>query len=259
MKILKDARLKLGLSLRQLGQRSGVNFRALGEIEAGLRLPSAEIVAGLRTCLGANFSMPTPTRPALKKVARGIARARPFALEAGYLAIWEQGLQDHRRLILQIEPLVTPPIWFADTVRLDSPWESLVWLQLLSGGAQIDLDSPNQMGFRTLPVVDCNGKWLAERHLPYLIWRGKSVKALIWPQLTVKAGKLTYRPDGLAQVRLSPRRKLPVVLEFDGRGHDPTHDAYRTRQLGLPVIRFSYPEVESLQLCALLEKRLLEL
>lgn len=204
MKILKDARLKLGLSLRQLGQRSGVNFRALGEIEAGLRLPSAEIVAGLRTCLGANFSMPTPTRPALKKVARGIARARPFALEAGYLAIWNRGLQDHRRLILRIEPLITPPIWFANTVRLDSPgWRPWSGCNCCPEAPGIHLDSPNQMGFRNLPVVDCNGKWLAERHLPYLM-AGKSVKALIWPQLTVKAGKLTYRPDGLAQVRLSP-------------------------------------------------------
>ena len=146
MKILKDARLKLGLSLRQLGQRSGVNFRALGEIEAGLRLPSAEIVAGLRTCLGANFSMPTPTRPALKKVARGIARARPFALEAGYLAIWEQGLQDHRRLILQIEPLVTPPIWLGESRSIWAPPDKSCSQTRDSHGESRRTVSANQIG-----------------------------------------------------------------------------------------------------------------
>ena len=51
-RIIRDRRLRLRLTLRELAERSGISMQYLSELERGLKDPSSEMVAAVAGALG---------------------------------------------------------------------------------------------------------------------------------------------------------------------------------------------------------------
>jgi len=131
---------------------------------------------------------------------------------------------------------------FFTKVQLDSKHEGLGWMSLLLAGLTTNWLSPQQCGYRDLPVIDPETfQVVGDCRVPCLV-RDGPYPAVIFIQntlLTRNAGPL--RPDGLVGVKVNGVMRW-CAAEYDGEGYVGIENG-RESHLRMPVVRFSIKEI----------------
>jgi len=226
MKMLKRFREKFGYTMRNLARRAGLELRRLSELECGLRLPSDE---ERKKLAGLGCNLPPLGAPLTSSELIRQWRSRPFELPCYPTNLWDRALAGREE---------TLPAWFRSSTPCHSKFEADCWLDLGLYGAKAALASPLALGYRDHHLVDDMNLGLAERLRPCLILERGAVSAVIFPQPRLQTARGIFQLDGLILIRHG-KKILWVNVEFDGKGHDPRRDAFRTEQIGLPVIRIT--------------------
>lgn len=246
---VEELRNRNGWNITKLGQATGLDRRLLAELERGAALATPEVAALLAAqgieglaCSGDLIQ---------KKELRGL-RLRPYQVPSYNKEAWNRALKYYRALCLQVPRRSLQ--WLIRHVRADSALECILWLRLVLAGAKLRLANPHSCGYRGLPLVDEHGNALGERVLPCLHLKEEGLELLIWPQISLRPGKWTFRVDGLL-LRVAPEARWGA-LEVDGAGHDHLKDDFRSAQLLQETIRLAKADVEDVGLVAKLSERI---
>lgn len=253
-KLLKNARLQLGLTQADLSELTEIPRRRISALECGTRLPKPEESDSLCIALGVSRieiarAVPEGPRPNFALERRRfespstflVPRDRPSELRF-YAA--------RKRYPSQIAELSRklrdrPDLdWIGVYLReasFDSGLELLASLHLLADGAEPGWVPPQRTGFTALPIVNPVDRHVSGHHpYPALLWKER----FLFPQVSVLTRNSLLRLDFLLGVRGKPGLRWWDV-EFDGFGHDQLSDALRDEQVSLPVKRFSTEQIVS--------------
>mgnify|MGYP003588474206 CR=1 FL=1 len=252
MLTIEELRKRKGWNISRLGQSTGLDRRLLADLERGAALATPE-VAELLAKHGVR-GLACSSELVQKKSLRGL-RLEPYAFPYYNQEAWDRASSYKPDLYRSIKPQELD--WLRRHVRADSALECDLWVKLLLAGAKLRLLSPLTCGFRDLPVVDDRGAGLAERVLPCLHLKTKEVDVYIWPQVSFRPDKWTFRVDALV-LRVSPSPRW-CTWEVDGGGHNHAKDNFRSAQLLKDTIRLTKAEIESPRLVEELIRRVLEL
>lgn len=250
MHSVEELRKRHGWNVTQLGHATGQDRRLLADLERGAALASSE-VANLLSKHG--ILGLACTGDLIQKKELRCLRLEPYAVPHHNREAWERAAGAWPTLYEKLSRRDWN--WLVRHVRADSALECDLWVRLVLAGAKLRLANPHSCGFRSLPVVDEQGNALGERVLPCLHVRWKEIEFLVWPQVSMRPNKWTFRVDGLV-LRLSPRPHWGV-LEADGEGHDHEKDSFRAAQLLQDTVRLSKADIHSPKLIELLTERLL--
>lgn len=254
MSYLRQIREARGWSQGEAATNIGMNRQYLIRLEQGRALPTAAQALKMASCYGAPVSSEAMMVSGRRLCDR--AGSRPFSLEAVNPEPWRaaQKYWGGRMASEGLDPLVWE--WMCHHLPGESSHECYLWGQVQCAGAQPFLGSPLMWGFDQHVLVDRLGKLLGVRILPGLIYQQGDLEVILWPQVSLRTDKHTFRVDALVFVRKGRKRFWPIV-EVDGSGHNSTGDAYRSGQLQMMEVRLSGEEVRGGKAFRLLMERLL--
>lgn len=249
---LEELRRRHGWNLSQLGQATGEDRRLLADLERGAALAAPEVAQllerhGIRGLACASELIQ-------KKEMRPL-RLEPYAFPQYNQEAWDRAASYKPQLYRKVNPRSLD--WLRRHVRADSALECDLWVKLVLAGGKLRLANPHSCGFRKLPVVDDLGDALADRVLPCIQIKRADIEVLLWPQVSVRPDKWTFRVDALV-LRISPR-PLWTTLEVDGPGHNHEKDHFRSPQLLQDTVRLSKSEIDNPEVTEKLLQRLLHL
>lgn len=241
MKMLHEIRVQLGISQGEMAARLGVSRQCWNRLEAGAVLLNGQLGEMLEKDFGA-LALACDTLSFLE--AREWSKTRPYAFRRVNPEPWERAWSNYGFDISRLPIEARLREWMTKLLPCDSALESFGWFQLAALSARSLLHNPHALGFRGAPIVDGRGRALGERYLPGLAGRFDRVKFLLWPQVSLRPARATFRVDGLVWARCG-RKGAWAALEFDGSGHHFAKDAMRKEILRLDEIRI--PEFEVTQ------------
>lgn len=247
MNYLQQRREDLGHTQQHVAETAGLSRTHYQRIEQGLAAPSPEQALALESIL----AVPVLHSDQLftQNERRDLCGAPLFELENMSRATWLQASK------LYGTQGLAPELWaqLCTFFHTDSALECSALAQL-AVKAKLRFDSPLLWGFRGLIPVDRHDQFLGALRLPCLFYREGKVAFVFWPQLRLRPGDVTWRVDGLLFYRDGSRR-VWLIVEFDGTGHDARLDLYRASQLRLPEVRITGKEIRARQTLELLLER----
>jgi len=238
---LQQTREKRGWTQLQVTHRTGISPPQLQRLEAGQIIAFPEQAEALRQLYGiAVLEAQNLTDSSEIRRRSGI---NPYRLEAGDPQPWKTARADWAR-----KTKLAPEIWdwMSQFLPADSARECSGLAQCAAAEAKPSLGNPHQWGFDLRAVVDRQGKLLGARVLPGPSYSKDDVDLVIWPQVCLRIDDRHFRKG---------RKRLWLILEFDGEGHNFNRDAYRSIKIGLPEIRITGEEIKRGQTFALLLQR----
>lgn len=248
---IEELRKRNGWNTSQLGHATGQDRRLLAELERGGTLATPELVE-LLTSYGV-LGLASHSDLIAKRDLRAL-RLQPYSFPTYNQEAWDRAASYKPELYRKIRP--HDLAWLRRYVRTDSALECDLWVILVLAGAKLRLANPHSCGYRNLPIVDDLGMALGERLLPCLHLKRDGLDVIIWPQVSLRPGKWTFRVDGLV-LRISPRPHWGG-LEADGKGHAHEKDNFRTAQLLHDMVRLSSEEMQHPDLIQILIYKLLQ-
>ena len=241
MNWLQRAREEKNLKQTQLAEKTGISRQRICKIEKGLVLPTRAQSESLARELGLAT---TPCSQDLlpDRETQHLPKRRTFELEVHSQERWKVALKAWcaRIYSFKLDPRILE--WMRLLIRVDSALEALFWMVLAASKAEAFLANPHFMGFRLHPIVDSQGQCIGERCLPGLYLESRTRKIWIWPQVNLRPKDIAYRVDALILIVEGETRRW-MVLELDGKGHNPNKDAFRREQLGMQEIRISEKDI----------------
>lgn len=238
MLTIEELRKREGWSVSQLGRATGIDRRLLTDLQRGVALATPKTLELLQ--LHGITGLASESQVLRKKELRGLM-LRPFEAINCNQEAWDRFAQSYSKLFAKVDTY--SQAWLRNYVRADSALECYLWVKLLLAGGKLRLASPHACGFRKLPVVDELGDALGERSLPCIHWKHGSLEVVIWPQVSLRPDKWTFRVDGLI-LRVSPNPRWGP-LEVDGPGHSHEKDDFRSSQLLQNTIRLTKADLQS--------------
>ncbi|MCW5868010.1 MAG: helix-turn-helix transcriptional regulator [Candidatus Eremiobacteraeota bacterium] len=239
---LQQARDEKDLKQAQLAEKTAISKQRICKIEKGLVLPTRAQSEVLAKELGLG-GVPCSDDLLPDREFQSLRRHRPYELEVHNQERWKVALKawGARIFRLKLDPRILG--WMRLLIRVDSALEALFWMLLAAAKAGVFLANPHAMGFRLHPIVDSQGFCLGERCLPGLYLESGNRKIWIWPQVNLRPKDIAYRVDALVLIVEGENRRW-MVLELDGRGHNPAQDGFRRDQLGMSEIRITEAEIK---------------
>lgn len=261
---LKDLRKERELSLIELSQKAGLNFRRLSEIERGERNPLREQLERLAKYLmrtfdglvgGTDWVPPEELkrqRDAFRKLAKELKvpyryLAPPGKMHSRHEAALREFAETTERLTRQVD--ARPD---ADEVRrllahlsCDSGPE-LVWmLWLLAMGGRPIRGSTREVGFRAHAVLR-GETWedVADCEIPGLALEIGGLKCALFFQVWIATAKGLRRLDGLGVVGRGAAVHA-VDFEVDGPGHRARKDEGRQTGIRMKAVRITVNDLVS--------------
>jgi len=242
MTLLHTARKALNLTQQEMADRCGLSRLVWRAMEVGASLPTPAQARQIEAVCG--FPVPSSHDLISPQDLRNWFGRRRFAFAPVNPEPWQRvrrnpqiDKEDACRYTLE---------WAQRLLPCDSALEAHGWLQFIQFGARPLLANPHELGCEWHPIVDHLGKALGCRSLPGLQGRIDSFRYAVWPQVSLRTSALTLRLDGLLWLGMGAKSTW-TGLEYDGRGHNSKNDLYRNQCLGKEVMRFSYQEIEELQ------------
>lgn len=250
MSYLQQARAKRNLTQAEVSRRTGISRPQLQRLEAGQVVASSEQAEALRQLYG------IPVLEANNVIdfseMRRRAAINPYLPDPIDPQPWKTAREAWARKV-KLAPEIWD--WMSQFLPADSARECFGLGQCAAAEAKPFLGNPHQWGFNLRVVVDRHGKLLGARVLPGLSYSKDDIDLVIWPQVCLRIDdRHCYRVDGLVFFRKG-RRRLWLILEFDGEGHNYSGDAYRSVKIGIPEIRITGEEIKLGQTFALLLQR----
>lgn len=251
MKFLQQRRLELGWSQGQLASQCLVSRQRIADFEGEVCLPTPSVANKLESSLNLK-AIPSIRQVLSASKVRKLLRLKPFEVPAVSPESWSRMASHWPHLLRKLSAPPAVIAWMRRFVLADSGTECLADAQLAAAGATPGWANPHTFGFRRQPIVDAQGLALGERYLPCLHWKTQDFESIVWPQVTLRPGAVSYRVDYLALLRVG-RHLVWLVIEIDGPRHDPTYDKFRAQELGLEHIRISAEDVKKLRFIEILK------
>lgn len=255
-RLLHQVRKARGITLDQLADLTKLSRSSLDRYELGRSIPKSDAVLLLNKALNLTDQLASleDVRPGSRR--RGKTGRGPTPVLPDFRSTWRCVDVRYPDAVSHLPRRL--PQWFQAMTRCDSALEPIGWLILLNRlEALPQLASPACEGYLRHPVVDENGWGSGNQLLPCLTIEKQHYTLLIWPQVWLRTKSKTYRVDALVRFQVA-RSVFWCGVEFDGPNHDAQRDERRTRDLAMPILRFTAPEVESFRFPDLLLARLLE-
>lgn len=252
MNSVEETKKRRGWNTSDLARKIGLDRRRLAELEQGRTLASAEMAKELET--QGVLGLASTSNVISKRKLRSL-RLRPYDFPEYNKEAWERAAAARPWLYSKLKR--RDWYWMVRHIRADSTLECDLWTVLVLAGGKLALLNPHSCGFRLLPVVDEQGDALGERLLPCIHLKTKEIEVIIWPQVSLRPDKWTFRVDGLV-LTIAPALNWSI-LEADGGGHNYEKDSFRSAQLLKDITRLTRAEIDSPHLLQILTKRLLAL
>lgn len=248
MKYLQQRREELGHSQQHVALEAQMSRTHYQRVEQGLVAASPQQAQALERILG----LPVFSTDHLfgQNERRDLSASSLFEVENLSRATWAHAAR------LSGSHGLSPAVWsqLSHFFHTDSALECNALAQLAAFGAGLRLDSPLLWGFKGSIPVDRHDQFLGALRLPCLFYRKEKVVFVFWPQFRLRPGEVTWRVDGLVFYR-DAKRRVWLVVEFDGTGHDARLDLYRASQLRLPEVRITGKEIGARKTAELLLQR----
>lgn len=250
MTLLQQLRRKLQFSMQEMAEHCGLARQSWRDLEMGHRLPSARLTQQLESQHG-----PIPSQfDTFSAVEQRLwVPISPYSLSPVNPEPWQRALRNWAYPISHLKLDTRTLEWMTRMLPSESSLESCGLFQLASLKARPLLHNPHQLAYREHPIVDNLGKALGERCLAALCGQHEGLRFILWPQVNLRPGSVTFRTDGLLWLRFGPKCAW-CILEFDGLGHNTDKDQYRAKILGHREIRLSHREVTQFQVAKLFQQ-----
>lgn len=276
---MKRVRKRLGLSQGRAARLAHVSPSYMCQVERGTRTPSRRLAEKLeqvyRTTPGhftRRYQFPRRgpkqvdprTAEALRdllaalSIDRTLQQPAPRSTPERQWADWRgnvenplwpvaihlgRGAQEEVKLLESRQP--SDAFWrVLNGMPFDSWTEKRFLVKLgLAGGEFVRL-APARLG---VPSRVVNTKGIDTRHRPQpaMVVRYMGVSAVFWPQRPVQ-GTTLWKLDTLVVATWQGKR-LTFNVELDNpKTHDPRRDEYRTRDVGLPTLRYQADVVNAM-------------
>lgn len=234
MNYLKQARKDLSHSQQFVAQAAGMSRSHYQRIEQGWVAASPAQALALQAVLG--IPVFSSDQLLTQNERRDLSCASLFEVENMSRSTWLHASKLWGTFGL------APEVWsqLSTFFHTDSARECSALAQVASG-SQVRIDSPLLWGFKGI-IVDRHDQFLGAARLPCLFYRRGKVAFVLWPQIRLRPGDVTWRVDGLLFFR-DPTRRGWLIVEFDGDGHDARLDLFRASQLRLPEVRITGKEI----------------
>jgi transcriptional regulator with XRE-family HTH domain len=235
MNRIREYRIRLGLTQKQLAARVGIPRARLSEYENGRRAPSPET----RAKLAKEF----PDAPDLlstldhlpKEVFHALSKLEPWPRSPDYREVWHRTRRVHQEALQKLGHVDVPEL-FESSIRCDSTYEPCAMMQVIKAGARAYVCSPHAVGFDLHPIVDEFNRSAGARLMPCLYLLLQSIHMLFFPQVSLRPKNILYRVDMLLLV-VAGKKRFWFVVEIDGPGHNGYNDDVRKQDIGMEIIR----------------------
>lgn len=255
MHILRDARLRLAKTLRELAHLCEIPAQRLSDYERGASQPPFAEASRLEQ------GLEIPVVPSRREsvpfgILRRVTRPNPYELPPVDKHAWVRARSYWADSTRNLKISQRKLNWLRACFPCDSAPEAHLDLAL-AAESRVGRANPHTCGFRHQGIVDIHGRPLGERRLPFLYWQRRELHCILWPQINVKPNNQPFRLDMLVAARW--KRKFSWIdLELDGPDHDPKKDAYRRELLQMPEIRLPVQLMTRPNILDVLEARLIE-
>lgn len=253
--LVKNARLQIGLSQRELAGKTRLSRGRVSQIENGRRVPTTEEQVAL--CRNLPISYPVLSQacgprssPEFDQYVPRRIRLAPIRRDRPTRIRYAAARRRYPELMAQLEAELSRRAdagvigRFLRDACFDSDLEVVATLSLLSAGALPGLASPLFAGYDNLAPIDPEtGRIIGHLLFPCLAYEG----ALLFPQVTLRT-----REFGRPRVdHLLVKKGKALAVEIDGDGHREG-EPNRAGVLQMPVLRFNEAQVVNLELPELL-------
>lgn len=243
-KQIRERRIALGMTQRELGKAIGKYHKRISEFENEEVRPDNETFALLHKHLG--FFEVEPPQPKLLRPKKHLRRLRSYGrkgdrpTEARLVKAWHESTEQQRIVSL----LSSKDRQKLELYGCDSLWEATVMAMLIVF-IKVKLVGvrPLEEGFFEHVVLHPVDQ-LPAGHIRFpafmVVWKKRRI--LLIPQVPVRAGGVTFTLDFLVGVR---RKGGPcwLDLEFHGEGHNFSGDRFRQEALRMRTLRYGPDDI----------------